>query len=230
MGHVDVWVFDLDNTLYPATCRLFDQIDVLMGDFIVNLLGCDRAEARRTQKSMFHTHGTTMRGLMTEHGVDPLAFLTHVHDIDYSPVPRMPQLDAALDGLAGRKIIFTNGSVDHAARVLERLGVGHHFEATFDIVAADYRPKPDPTTYRKLVDTFEIEPRRAVLVEDIPQNLRPAHALGMTTVLVHTDTKYAQIGRDGDHVHHVTEDLVAWLTDVGTARRSETRHQAGGTY
>ena len=219
LDHVEVWLFDLDNTLYPATCRLFDQIDVRMGAFIGDLFGCDAVEARRVQKDMFHRHGTTMRGLMTEHGLDPAEFLAFVHDIDYAPVPAMPGLDAALDGLGGRKIIFTNGTVVHAEQVLERLGVGHHFEATFDIVAASYAPKPDPAPYRQLVDDHDIDPRRAALVEDIAQNLKPAHDMGMATIWVRNDSEFSHHGADGDHIHHTTDDLEGWLTEVVAARR-----------
>jgi putative hydrolase of the HAD superfamily len=223
LDHVEVWLFDLDNTLYPATCRLFDQIDVRMGAFISDLFGCDAVEARRMQKDMFRRHGTTMRGLMTEHGLDPAAFLAFVHDIDYTPVPAMPGLDAALDGLDGRKVIFTNGTVAHAEQVLARLGVGHHFEATFDIVAAGYAPKPDPAPYRQLVADHDVDPRRAALVEDIAQNLKPAHDMGMATVWVRTDSEFSHHGADGDHIHHTTNDLESWLTEVVAARgQSET--------
>ncbi len=219
LSHVETWIFDLDNTLYPSTIRLFDQIDDRMGAFVADHLDCDRIEARRVQKTLFRKYGTTMRGLMTEHGVDPGRFLAYVHDIDYSPLPAMPGLDDALANLDGRKIVFTNASVAHAESVMDRLGVGHHFEVTFDIIAADYAPKPDPATYLRLVDNHDVEPTGAVLIEDIPQNLKPAHDMGMTTVLVRTDSEYARIGADGDHVHHVTDDLVAWLNGVIAARR-----------
>ena len=218
LDHVEVWLFDLDNTLYPATCRLFDQIDLRMGAFIADRLGCDAAEARRIQKGLFHRHGTTMRGLMTEHGLDPAEFLAFVHDIDYAPVPAMPGLDAALDGLDGRKIIFTNGTVAHAERVLARLGIGHHFEATFDIVAGGYAPKPDPAPYRQLVAEHDVDPRRAALVEDIAQNLKPAHDMGMATIWVRTDSEFSHLGADGAHIHHITDNLEAWITEVVAAR------------
>jgi putative hydrolase of the HAD superfamily len=222
-AHVETWVFDLDNTLYPATCRLFDQIDRRMGAFIAARFACDAAEARTIQKGLFRKYGTTMRGLMTEHGVDPDAFLAFVHDIDYGPVPAMPALDLALAALDGRKIVFTNASIGHAERVLARLGVGRHFEATFDIVAAGYAPKPDPATYRRLVEVLDFDPRRAVLIDDIPQNLKPARELGMTTVLVETETEYARIGAGGDHVQHTTDDLPAWVAEIAAARREKRR-------
>ena len=212
---IDVWVFDLDNTLYPASCRLFDQIDRRMGAYIANLLDCDPVEARRVQKSYFRQYGTTMRGLMTEHGVEPSAFLSFVHDIDYGPVAAAPNLDRALDRLPGRKIIFTNASNAHADRVLARLGIAHHFEGAFDIHAAGYRPKPDPSAYDDMLSNHRVNPATAAMVEDIPANLAPAHDRGMTTVWVRSDTDYANIGDpSADYVHHVTDDLATWLDCV----------------
>ena len=147
----DVWLFDLDNTLYPARCNLFAQIDVRIGRYIADLLKVDAEEARRVQKQYWREHGTSMRGMMTLHGVDPTHFLDYVHDIDYSPVEANPALEASLKALPGRKIIFTAGDVPHAERVMERLGVAHHFEAIFDIAAGDYWPKPHTQIYEKLV-------------------------------------------------------------------------------
>src|SRR5215470_11101633 len=141
VDHVTDWVFDLDNTLYPARCNLFAQVDRRIGLFIEGLLGLEQGPARELQKRYFREHGTTLRGLMTHHGIDPRAFLDFVHEIDLAPVPPSPALDAALAALPGRKFIFTNGSVAHADRVMGRLGVAHHFEGIFDIVAADYLPK-----------------------------------------------------------------------------------------
>jgi len=211
LGHVDVWIFDLDNTLYPASCNLFVQVEALIGQFIQDFLKIDADEAKRLQKEYYRAHGTTLKGLMDHHGVEPAKFLDFVHAIDVTPVPPSPELDAALAGLPGRKLIFTNGSVAHAENVMNRLGVAHHFEGVFDIVAAEYRPKPDPETYHALLRRHAIDPRGATLFEDLPQNLVPAHALGMTTILVKTDAEWAQGGIDGDHIHHVTDDLVAWL-------------------
>lgn len=211
LSHVEAWIFDLDNTLYPASCNLFVQVEALIGRFIQDFLRVDAVEAKRLQKQYYQAHGTTLKGLMDHHGCDPGRFLDFVHAIDVSPIPPSPALDAALARLPGRKLIFTNGSVAHAENVMGRLGVAHHFEGVFDIVAAEYRPKPDPETYHALLKRHAIDPRAATLFEDLPQNLVPAHALGMTTILVKTDVEWAQPGADGDHIHHMTDDLVLWL-------------------
>jgi putative hydrolase of the HAD superfamily len=211
LSHVEAWIFDLDNTLYPASCNLFVQVEALIGRFIEDFLGVDAVEAKRLQKQYYRAHGTTLKGLMDHHGCEPARFLDFVHAIDVTPVPPSPSLDAALARLPGRKLIFTNGSVAHAENVMNRLGVAHHFEGVFDIVAAEYRPKPDPETYNALLRRHAVDPRTATLFEDLPQNLVPAHALGMTTILVKTDAEWAQTGADGDHIHHMTDDLVLWL-------------------
>jgi putative hydrolase of the HAD superfamily len=213
-GHVEDWIFDLDNTLYPASCRLFDQVDVLIGRYIAKLLSVDDVEARRIQKQYFREHGTTLRGLMQQHGVDPHDFLDFVHAIDRTPVQPNPALADALDRLPGRKFIFTNGSVPHAEAVLDRLGIGGRFDDIFDIVAADFEPKPRIEPYRRLIERNRIVAPRAAMIDDLPVNLAPAAELGMTTVLVRTDSDWAQHEAEGDHVHHVIDDLADWLVDL----------------
>ncbi len=206
----EVWIFDLDNTLYPARCDLFAQIDQRMGAFISGLLSIDAVEAKALQKSYFRRYGTTLRGLMLEHSIDPGDYLDYVHEIDLGPLDPNPRLDAALAALPGRKVIFTNGTKAHAERVLARLGIAGHFEAVFDIVASDYLPKPQRAPYDALVESLGIAPAHAVMVEDMPGNLAPAAAMGMTTVLVPGRREW----RDedpGSHVHYLIDDLGAWL-------------------
>jgi putative hydrolase of the HAD superfamily len=222
LDHIDTWVFDLDNTLYPASCRLFDQVDRNMGAFICEFLKLDPVEARALQKRYLKEFGTTLRGLMNNHECPPERFLEAAHAIDYSAVQPDPRLGAALELLPGRKLIFTNGSVAHAERVMDRLGVVDHFSGVFDIVAAGYLPKPEMAAYEGLIRSHAIEPRRAALIEDLPRNLVPAAALGMTTVLVKTDSEWAQDAAEGDHIHHVTDDLPAWLEAAGRSERPRT--------
>jgi putative hydrolase of the HAD superfamily len=209
----EYWIFDLDNTLYPADCDLFSQIDVRMGAFISAHFGIDRIEARKLQKRYYHEHGTTLAGLMANDGVHPDAFLDFVHDIDVTPVPPSPDLRDALAQLPGRRFVYTNGSVKHAENVMERLGVTEMFDGIYDIIAADYRPKPDPEPYRDFVRIFNIEPQRAVMVEDIARNLEPAHAMGMGTVLIRT-ARYDHTSGDDDHIHHIADDLMDWLRAI----------------
>ncbi len=223
-AHVQTWVFDLDNTLYPSSCNLFAQIDDRMTGFVARRLGMERGAARKVQKQLYHQHGTTLAGLMVEHQIDPASFLQEVHDIDYSPVPAAPELVSALEKLPGRRIIFTNGSRAHAERVLERQGTGHLFSDIFDITDCKFVPKPHPQSFAGFMGKFGIDGARAAMFEDLPQNLGPAHAHGMTTVLVASDMDdhpiYQEIAAWGDappaHIHHRTDDLPGFLKGLGT--------------
>ncbi|MCW0236524.1 MAG: pyrimidine 5'-nucleotidase [Ferrovibrio sp.] len=214
----ETWIFDLDNTLYPAECNLFEQVQRRMGEFIATTFALDAAAAAEKRKYFFHTHGTTLRGLMVEHGIDPADFLDYVHDIDLSAVAALPALAEALDRLPGRKLIYTNGTVAHADRIMRKLGVDHHFEAVFDIVASDYVPKPDMTPYRTMLQKHGVDPRGAVMVEDMARNLKPAAELGMTTIWVPTTAAWSQPDADGHvHIHHTAPDLTAFLAGLHAA-------------
>ena len=214
LTHVNTWIFDLDNTLYPATCRLFDQIDVRIGQFIAQLFNVDRQEARKIQKTYFREHGTTLNGLMTKHDMAPEEFLEFVHDIDFSPLEPNEGLAAALAALPGRKLIFTNADVRYARKVLACLGVAHHFEHVYDITAANFVPKPFPAAYETLVQRYDIEPASTVFFEDIARNLVPAAALGMTTVWVRGDANWVLPGNEDAKPDYETSDLVAWLDEA----------------
>ena len=213
-AHVTDWIFDLDNCLYPASTGLFDLIDERMGAYIERLLECDRTEARRVQKAHFHDHGTTLAGLMKHHGVDPHHFLADVHAIDLDRIVADPRLESGLGRLAGRKHLFTNGDAPYARRVLDRIGVAHHFGHLHDIHAAELRPKPDLHGYRLLVDKLAIDPARAVMVEDMAQNLVPAKSLGMTTVWVDNGSERGNHGYDPAVVDHRITDVADWLDDL----------------
>jgi putative hydrolase of the HAD superfamily len=216
--HAEAWLFDLDNTLYPAAMDLFGQIDQKMRAYIAEFLGLDVDAAYALQKRYFQEYGTSMRGLMERHGMDPAPFLAHVHDIDVTVLDPAPALGEALAALPGRKLVFTNASTAHAERVLRRLGIDSHFHDVFDIAAAGFRPKPEPEIYRKLIDRHAIEPRRAVMVEDMARNLTPAAALGMTTVWVRTGSDWGAFGAEATHIHYVVDDLVTWLSGVAEGR------------
>jgi putative hydrolase of the HAD superfamily len=210
-AHVADWIFDLDNCLYPASTRLFDLIDERMGSYIQRLLDCDPIEARRVQKAHFHEHGTTLAGLMAHHGVDPHDFLDDVHAIPLDRIAPDARLAAGLARLPGRKIVFTNGDAPYARRVLDAIGISEHFAGLHDIHAAELRPKPDLHGYRLLLERFAIDPRRAVMVEDMAQNLKPAKMLGLTTVWVDNGSERGNHGHHPDHVDFTITDVGEWL-------------------
>ena len=220
LAHDDTWVFDLDNTLYPAGCQLFHQVDRRMGEYIARMFGLDAGAARKLQKDYFRTYGTTLHGLMVNHEVDPHDYLDFVHDIDLAVMDPAPDLDAAIAALEGRKVIFTNASRNHAEAVIERLGIARHFDGIFDIHDAAYVPKPEPETYDRFIAAHAIAPGRAVLFEDTAANLAPAHARGMATVLVTPGEDGVTNDAAAPHVHHVADDLAAFLAALKKAGKT----------
>ena len=211
LRHVDDWIFDLDNTLYPASARLFDLIDQRMSAYVARILACDPSEARRIQKQYFRDHGTTLAGLMMHHGVDPDDFLSDVHDVPLERLSRDDRLAEALTRLPGRKFVFTTGHQPYAERVLKAIGIGDHFHGLIDIEACSFLPKPDAHGYRLLVERFAIDPARAALVEDMAKNLKPAKALGMTTIWLDNGSDHGDHDADPSVIDHVIGDLADWL-------------------
>jgi putative hydrolase of the HAD superfamily len=217
--HVEVWIFDLDNTLYCSESGVFAQIERRMTLFVQNLLGLGFEEARRIQKAFYREHGTTLNGLMRVHGIDPEAYLAFVHDIDLSSLEQNPQLASALESLPGRKYVFTNGCRNHATRVLNRLAFAHLFDELWDIRTIAYRPKPDPDSYCEVLARASIEARRSAIFDDIPRNLVPAHELGCTTVWLRNDSISSKQGPEHPadwrrHVDHETDDLCSFLGNI----------------
>ena len=216
LAAIDSWIFDLDNTLYPASASLFPQIDARMGAYIQRLLDIDAHEAHRVQKGFFHSHGMTLPGLMAHHGVDPHEFLADVHDVDIDVVAPHPELGALIARLPGRKFVFTNADAPYATRVLARLGLSDSFDAMHDIHALDYVPKPQMPAYASLCAAHAIDPRQAVFVEDMARNLVPAKAIGMTTVWIDNGSEQGP-GEERNHIDFTITDVASWLTGVVAA-------------
>ena len=212
--HVRDWIFDLDNCLYPASSGLFALIDERMTAYIQRLLDCDPEEAHRVQKDHFHTHGTTLVGLMQNLEVDPHHFLEDVHDIPLDRIERNERLAVALARLPGRRFIFTNGDAPYARRVLDAIGVHERFDDLHDIHASSYRPKPDPHGYELMCERFGIDPARALLVDDMAQNLKPAKVLGMTTVWVDNGSERGSHGAEESFIDHSIADVGEWLETI----------------
>lgn len=214
LAHVENWIFDLDNSLYPASCDLFALVDQRIGEYVQRLLGLDPVEARKVQKGYFATHGTTLAGLMESHGIDPHDFLDFVHDIDMARIVADPVLVGALDRLPGRKFVFTNADETYARRVLDKLGLANAFDGFHDIHTMDYVPKPDPSAYAKICARHGIDPARAIFADDMARNLAPAKAIGMTTLWVDNGSEQAGGAPAPEFVDHVTDDIAAWLHGV----------------
>lgn len=221
-------MFDLDNTLYPPATRIFAEIDHRMTTFVAELLSIGREEARAVQKDLFHAHGTTLSGLMRDHDIDPHAYLEFVHDIDVSGIAPDGALADLLAGLPGRRLIYTNGSVAHAARITGRLGIDHLFDGVFDIVAADFVPKPSQSAFERFLATHGVAPERAIFFDDMAHNLQPAHALGLTTVWIDAPNDWSRPGGHGDHVHHRAVSLKDFLAAVHDTLPPKTGLQKTG--
>lgn len=202
--HVDTWVFDLDNTLYPPGSRLFDQIEVLMIDYVVELLKIDRAAANILRKSYWRNYGTTLAGLMAEHDVDPVPFLDRVHRVDFSALAPNPHLRDAIIALPGRKVIYTNASRDYGHRLVDHLGLSACFSALYAVEDADFAAKPHANAFAKVFERAQLAPKSAAMFEDDPRNLAVPHDLGMKTVLVGATDP-------APHLHHQTTDLPGFL-------------------
>ncbi|WP_170324554.1 pyrimidine 5'-nucleotidase [Ruegeria arenilitoris] len=204
-SHVTQWVFDLDNTLYPPHMRLFDQIEVLMTDYVVQAIGVDRAEADRLRSHYWRQYGTTLAGLMAEHDLDPDPYLHAVHQVDMSHMDPDVELADHIRSLPGRRIVYTNGSAPYAERVLDARGLGGLFDAIYGVEHAGYRPKPEKAAFEAIFAQDGIDAAKAAMFEDDPRNLAAPHAMGMRTVHV------APEPHEADHIHHHTDDLTAFL-------------------
>jgi putative hydrolase of the HAD superfamily len=214
LSHLDSWIFDMDNTLYPARINLFAQIDRKMEAYVGRLLGLPREEARAVQKRYFHEHGTTLKGLMLSHGVDPHEFLGFVHDIDFSVLAPDPALRRALLALPGRRLVFTNGDRAYAEKVLGRLDILDCFDGVHDVEAMAWHPKPDARAYESLLKDHGIAPERSFFAEDMAHNLMPAKALGMTTLWVNNGSERGSHGHSPAFVDHETHDLAHFLEEL----------------
>ncbi|WP_170765519.1 pyrimidine 5'-nucleotidase [Ruegeria lacuscaerulensis] len=204
-AHVTQWVFDLDNTLYPPHMRLFDQIEVLMTDYVVQAIGVDRAEADRLRSQYWRQYGTTLAGLMAEHDLDPDPYLHAVHQVDMSHMDPDAELADHIRSLPGRRIVYTNGSAPYAERVLEARGLNGLFDAIYGVEHAGYRPKPEKVAFQAIFAQDGIDTAKAAMFEDDPRNLTAPHEMGMRTVHV------APEPHEADHIHHHTDDLTAFL-------------------
>ena len=204
-------MFDLDNTIYPASSSLFPRVAERMTHFIMEEFSLDAEAAAAMKTRLFRQYGTTMHGLMQEYDMSPDAFLAYVHEIDLSDVSYDKELDDYLGNLPGRKHIYTNGTTRHATRILDAFGIRHHFDFIFDIVASNHIPKPDPRPYDQFLAASGLNPHHCVMIEDMARNLEPAAALGMKTVWLVSDHDWAANGADEDFVHYISADLKSFL-------------------
>ncbi len=207
-SHVETWVFDLDNTLYPPEMALFSQINAKMTAYVERQLGIDPAEADRLRHTYWSTYGTTLAGLMRHHDVEPEAYMADVHDIDFTVLSADPELATRIAALDGRRIVYTNGSTHYARNVLAHRGLADVFDAVYGVEDAGYLPKPQADAFERVFAKDGLDPTRAAMFEDDPRNLAAPHAMGLRTVHVAPEADPAP------HIHHHTDDLTDFLSQV----------------
>lgn len=219
LSHIDTWIFDLDLTLYPPEANIMAQVRDRIALFVEDYFKVGSDEAHGIRHAYWRKYGTTLGGLMAEHGVDPHGYLDFVHDVDLSKLVPCSELRAHVAALPGRKLIFTNADLPYAQRILAARGLEDMFEDIFDIHRMEHRPKPDPVSYDALCDQLNIAPQTALFVEDSAHNLVPAKALGMTTIWVKHDGEADSSG-DEVHIDHEISDLTDWLADIHQFERT----------
>ena len=210
------WIFDLDNTLYSAESGIFQQVHVLMGEYVSKKLKLDINKAKEIQKKYFIKHGTTLRGLMDNHNVDPDDFLKEVHKLDYSIVGPNIKLNRELAKLNGKKIIYTNANLEHANNILSRLNLKNMFDEIFDIKMAKYIPKPEIQPYKEIIDKYTLEPSQTAMFDDITKNLVPAKKLGFTSIWIDIGEENISdnIESSKNYLDFKTNDLTLFLDEV----------------
>ena len=211
---IKYWIFDLDNTLYSGKTKVFEQVDKKMSKYISNKLNISVEEAKKIQKNYFYEYNTTLNGMIKNHKINPDEFLDFVHDINIDFLQKDPALGKEIEKLDGKKIIFTNGSKKHAINVTKQIGIDQLFDGIFDIVDAEFIPKPSMEPYKKLVKKHKIDPKLCVLVEDIARNLKPAYEMGMKTVWIENDEPWASKFSDSNFVNYKTNNLSEFLKKI----------------
>ena len=215
---IKYWIFDLDNTLYSAKTKVFDQVEKKMTEYVSNKLNTNMDEARKIQKNYFYKYNTTLNGMIKNHKIDPDEFLDFVHDINIDFLEKDHELGKQIKNLKGKKIIFTNGSRKHAINITKRIGIDQYFDDIFDIVNANFIPKPALEPYKKLVEKHKIDPKLCVLVEDIARNLKPAYEMGMKTIWIENNEPWAKKFSDSDFINYKTNNLSEFLKKINLLR------------
>lgn len=219
LSHIDTWIFDLDLTLYPPEADIMAQIRDRIALYVERYFKINSDEAHHIRHNYWQKYGTTLGGLMAEHGVDPHGYLKFVHDVDFAKLDPAPELRTRITALPGRKLIFTNADAPHAERVLAARSLSGVFEDIFDIHRMEHRPKPALPSYRALCNELDINPRAALFVEDSAHNLVPAKALGMTTIWVNVTGEADSSGHE-THIDYEIADVAEWLSTIQADERA----------
>jgi putative hydrolase of the HAD superfamily len=214
LSHIDTWLFDLDLTLYAPEHNIMEQVRNRIAAYVEDYFKVSEEESHAIRYKYWRKYGTTLGGLMAEHDVDPVGYLDFVHDVDMSLLQPCARLRAGIEALPGRKLIFTNADAPYAERVLAARGLDGVFEGLFDIHQMDHRPKPEPDSYVRMCNAFDIDPATTIFFEDSAHNLEPAKAMGMTTVWINHFNDHEAGGECPHFVDHEITDVADWLHSI----------------
>ena len=205
---------DLDGTCYQDLEPIFGQVSKRMTQYISQKLSLNLKEAKELQTNYFHKYNTSLNGLMIHHKIDPMEFLDYVHDINADIIKEDLDLKNQLTKLKVKKFIYTNGSKGHAINILGRLGIKNQFDGIFDIVDANFVPKPQLEPFKKMIKKFNINPKETVFIEDIAKNLEPAKKLGIKTVWLINNEYWGEKDSDKDFVDLKIKNLSSFLKEI----------------
>mgnify|MGYP001221923660 FL=1 len=215
---IKYWIFDLDNTLYSGQTKVFSEVDKKMSAFISKKFNIDLIKAKEIQKKYFYEYGTTLSGLMNHDKIDPHEFLEFVHDIDISWLPKDLKLREELIKIKEKKYIFTNGSHAHVENVTKQLGIDGLFDGAFDIIDANFIPKPQIYPYKKIIQKFNLDPTKSILIEDIAHNLEQAKNLGMKTCWLENNEIFAKKDADKPYIDYKIKSLPSFLQEINVLK------------
>ena len=207
-------LLDLDGTVYQDLESVFGQVSKLMTKYISEKLNVDLKKAKELQTNYFYKYNTSLNGLMIHHDIPPKEFLKYVHDIDLSFMKKDIVLRTELEKLNMRKLIFTNGSTDHAKNVLSHLGIDDLFQGIFDITDAEYQPKPEPKAFDLMTKKFDLDPSETIYVEDIAKNLSIGKERGCTTVWLINNEEWGKMESDEDYIDYKIKNLSLFLKEL----------------
>ena len=215
---IKYWIFDLDNTLYSGQTKVFAEVSKNMSAYISKKLDIDLIKAKELQKKYFYENGTTLSGLMKYDKIDPHEFLEFVHNIDISWLPKDLQLRKELIKIKEKKYIFTNGSHSHVKNVTKQLGLEDLFDGAFAITDADFVPKPNIESYKKMIKKFDLDPKKSILIEDIAHNLEQAKNLGMKTCWLENNETFAKKDADKPYIDYKIKSLPSFLQEINVLK------------
>ena len=210
---IKYWIFDLDNTLYSGKTKVFEQVDKKMSEYISVKLKISVEEAKKIQKNYFYEYSTTLNGMIKNHKIDPKEFLNYVHNIDFSIVKPDEELNDLIKKIPGKKIIFTNADISYVKKILTNLNLNNIFYDIYDIEKMNFLPKPNMETYRKLIAKYNVDVKKAIFFDDIPQNLLPAAKLGLKTVHVYNSKLDEELNGRSKKIDYMTNNLKDWLKE-----------------